>query len=91
MTDTTPIPKPADPVPVWPHSTPTAYARLRDRAIERAHVLRDEAIAELWGGAGALWGDAVDQARRAADRLAARLRQHARQRAAAGGSDALGA
>jgi len=87
-TTTTPA-TPVNPLPVWPQLTPTQVDRLRDEAHERARALRAEAINDLWGGAGALWGDAVDQTRRAADRLAARLHQHAKRRAA--GSGPLGA
>lgn len=79
-------PTPINPLPVWPEFTPAQYSRLHDEARERAHALRAQAIAEFWDGAGALWGGALDQTRRAADRLAARLRQHAKQRAAASGA-----
>jgi hypothetical protein len=79
-------PTPINALPVWPDLTPAQRDRLHDEAKDRAHALRAEAIAELWGGAGALWGDAVDQTRRAADRLAARLRQHAKRRAATSGA-----
>jgi len=90
MTTTTTAPTPtANPLPVWPQLTAAEIDRLHTEAHERARVLRDEAIADLWGGAGALWGDAVDRTRRAADRLAARLHQHAKRRAADSG--ALGA
>jgi hypothetical protein len=84
-TNSTPIP----PLPVWPQVTPAQVDRVHDEAKARALALREQAIAELWGGAGALWGDAIDQTRRAADRLAARLHQHAKRRAE--GSGALGA
>ena len=60
--------------------------RLRDRAMLEARALRDQALDELFRDAGAWLGHAVDRTRRAADRLAARLRQHAKQRAAASGS-----
>jgi len=88
MADTT-NPSTTHTLPVWPDFTPEQVDRLRDEASERARTLRAEAIAELWDGAGALWGDAVDQTRRAADRLAARLHQHAKRRAAVNGSGAL--
>ena len=74
---------------VWPPATPAERERLRDQAIARAHQLRAEAISEFWHGADGWFGDAIGQARRSADRLAARLRQHAKQRAAARGSRAL--
>jgi len=86
---TTTNPTPIPPLPVWPQFTSAQIDQLRDEATQRAQVLREQAMVELWGGAGALWGDAVDQARRAADRLAARLHQHAKRRAE--GSGALGA
>jgi hypothetical protein len=91
MHTTTNVPTPTDALPVWPPASLAARERLRGQAIAQAHALRREAIAELWGGAGALWGDAVDHTRRAADRLAARLRQHAKRRALGDGSGALGA
>lgn len=67
----------------WSQLTMTERDRLRRQAIEQAHELRAEAIAELWRGTDAWLGEAVDHARRAAERLAARLRQHAKRRAAA--------
>jgi hypothetical protein len=66
--------------PVWPPATQAERDRMRDAAVDVAHALRSAAIAEFWHGADALVLDAVDHGRRAADRLAARLRQHARQR-----------
>jgi hypothetical protein len=51
--------------PVWPPATQAERDRMRDAAVDVAHALRSAAI---------------DHGRRAADRLAARLRQHARQR-----------
>ncbi|HSB23292.1 MAG TPA: hypothetical protein VLE94_09315 [Burkholderiaceae bacterium] len=86
---TTTNPTSVPPLPVWPQVTPARVDQMHDEAKARAVALREQAIAELWGGAGALWGDAVDQTRRAADRLAARLHQHAKRRAE--GSCALGA
>ena len=83
MSHTTNHPTP-NALPVRPAYTPAQLDRLRDQAMERAHALRAEAIIDFWDGAGALWGDAVDRTRRAADRLAARLHQHAKRRAAAG-------
>ena len=66
--------------PVWPPATQAERDRLRDAAIDRAHALRSAAVADFWRGADALMADAVDHGRRAADRLAARLRQHAKRR-----------
>jgi hypothetical protein len=63
--------------------------RVRDQALVRAHTLRSEAVDEFFRDAGAWLGHAVDHTRRSADRLAARLRQHAKQRAAAHGSRAF--
>ena len=54
-----------------------------DRAKAEAHRLRAEAINEFFAGADAFVRDAAHRAARAANRLAARLRQHAKQRAAA--------
>jgi hypothetical protein len=68
--------------PVWPPATQAERDRVRDAAVDVAHALRSAAIAEFWHGADGLVLDAVDHGRRAADRLAARLRQHARQRRA---------
>jgi len=79
-------PSTINPLPVWPDFTPQQVDRLRDEADDRARTLRAEAITELWGGAGALWGDAVDRTRRAADRLAARLHQHAKRRTQGAGA-----
>ena len=56
---------------------------LRDRALEQAHALRSAAMDDFFRSAGAWLGQAVDQTRRSTDRLAARLRQHAKLRAAA--------
>ena len=60
--------------------------RLRDRALREAHALRNEALGELFRDVATWLGHAADRTRRSADRLAARLRQHAKQRAAASGS-----
>jgi hypothetical protein len=68
--------------PVWPPATQAERDRVRDAALDQAAALRRAAIADFWRGADALLLDAIDHARRAADRLAARLRQHAKQRAA---------
>jgi hypothetical protein len=62
---------------------------LRDSARLRAHELRIEAMDGFIRDAGAWMGHAVDHGRRAADRLAARIRQHAKRRAAAQGSRAF--
>jgi hypothetical protein len=70
----------ADPAPVWPPATLAERDALRRQAMARAHELRAEGIAEFWVDAGRWWNGAVDQSRRAADRLAARLRQHAKRR-----------
>jgi hypothetical protein len=69
--------------PEWPPRTQAERDRLRDDALERAHELRSEAIADFWRGTDQWMAEAVDQTRRAADRLAARLRQHAKQRGSA--------
>jgi len=66
--------------PEWPPRTAAEFARLRERAIEQAPALRSEAIAEFWRGTDAWFSGAVDHTRRAADRLAARLRHHHKQR-----------
>ena len=66
-----------------------AQNRLRDRALEEAHALRAEAIDEFFRSTGAWLGHTLSLTQRAADRLAARLRQHAKRRAAAGGSRAF--
>jgi F0F1-type ATP synthase membrane subunit b/b' len=74
----------ADTAPVaWPPLTRAGRDRLRDQAIEQAHALRTQAIAEFWRGTDVWLSQAVSSTRRAADRLAARLRQHAKQRARA--------
>ena len=77
--DTHPTPSATD-APVWPPATQAERDRVRDTAVDVAHALRSAAIAEFWHRADALVLDAVDHGRRATDRLAARLRQHARQR-----------
>jgi hypothetical protein len=51
---------------------------LRDAAYAEALALRREAMADFWRGAGALLGHAAFSARRSAERLAYRLRRHAR-------------
>jgi len=79
----------ADVLRVWPPARVDARERLRAQAIARAPALRREAIEQFWGGAGVLWGEAADLAQRAADRLAARLRQHAKRRAHGNDSGAL--
>ena len=66
--------------PVWPPATQAERDRIRDSAINQAHALRRIAITEFWREADALVADAVDHGRRAANRLAARLRQHAKRR-----------
>lgn len=68
-------------LPVWPPATQAERDRLRDAALAEVHALRRAAISDLWRGTDALVADAADRALRAANRLAARLRQHARQRA----------
>ena len=71
-----------------------AHNRLRDRAREQAAALRAQAIASFWVDADAWIRDAAHRAQRAADRFAARLRQHAKQggmRRALDGARASGA
>ena len=85
MTDPTNSPA-INPLPVWPEFTPEQYDRVHDEALERAAALRDEAIATFWHDADMLRDGALERARRAADRLAARLRQHAKRRAATSGA-----
>jgi hypothetical protein len=63
-----------------------AHNRLRERARERAEELRTQAIASFWVDADAWIRDAAHRAQRAADRLGARLRQHAKRRSAASGA-----
>lgn len=60
--------------------TPAERELLRRAAIERAHVLRDETIHGFWRAAERRLAEAADPVRRAARRLVARLRQHARLR-----------
>lgn len=74
---------------IWPPVTQAERDHLRDEAIARAGELRAQAIAGFWRDADAWISDAVVQSRRSANRLAARLRQHARRRAAAQGSRAI--
>jgi hypothetical protein len=54
---------------------------LRDRAKIEAHRMRAEALSDFVVNADALVRDAAHRTARAASRLAARLRQHAKQRA----------
>jgi hypothetical protein len=77
------LPSTSTHVPVWPPATQAERDRMRDAAYDAALALRSAAIAEFWHGADALMSDAVDHGRRAANRLAARLRQHAKQRRSA--------
>jgi hypothetical protein len=79
----TQLPSTSAHAPLWPPATQAERDRVRDAAYDAAPALRSAAIAGFWHGADALMSDAVDHARRAADRLAARLRQHAKQRRAA--------
>ena len=74
------LPSTSTHAPLWPPATQAERDRVRDAAYDAARALRSAAIAEFWHGADALMVDAVDHGRRAADRLAARLRQHAKQR-----------
>jgi len=68
--------------PAWPPLTLAERDRLRQQAMARAHALRAEAINEFWRGTDAWFGAAADHTRRAATRLAARLHQHIKRRAA---------
>jgi len=68
--------------PAWPPLTLAERDRLRQQAMARAHALRAEAIDEFWRGTDAWFGEATDHTRRAADRLASRLRQHIKRRTA---------
>ena len=69
---------------------PTAPRRINADESERLHVaarieaerLRREAIDDLWRGADAVLSSAMVNARRSAERLAARLTRHAALRAA---------
>ena len=83
------LPSSAAQAPVWPPATQAERDRVRDTAIDTAHALRRAAISEFWRGADALVDDAVDQGRRATDRFAARLRQHAKQRHASAAASEL--
>jgi hypothetical protein len=69
---------------LWPPLTQAERDHLRARAVAEAPVLRGQAIAAFWHDADAVLGDAVDSARRAAIRLAARFRQHCKLRATDG-------
>ena len=83
MTTST-LARPANSAPiVWPPVTQAERDRVRDEAVEQAGLLRAEAMAGLWRDADAWIIDAVAHSRRSAARLAARLRQHAKLRAAA--------
>jgi len=64
----------------WPPATPAERDRVRDVAIAEAHALRRAASDEFWRGANAWVVDAFEHGRRATNRLAARLQQHAKQR-----------
>lgn len=70
-------------LPEWTSLSLAVRAQLRDLARQRAAELRREAIGAFWRHADQWWVDAADHGRRAAARLAARLRHHARQRASA--------
>jgi hypothetical protein len=61
---------------------------LHDAARARAQALRDEAIEGFWHSTGVALARGVSASQRAANRLAARLRQHAKQREAAPASQA---
>jgi len=76
---------------MWPPATQADRDRLRETAMERAQALRTAAIAEFWHDADTWLAGTIDSGQRAANRLAARLRQHAKHRAAAGASAALDA
>jgi hypothetical protein len=52
---------------------------LHDAARARALALRDEAIGDFWHGANELLSNGMSASQRAANRLAARLRQHAKR------------
>jgi hypothetical protein len=71
------------------HQRIEAQNRLREHARDRAEELRTQAIASFWVDADAWIRDAAHRAQRAADRLGARLRQHAKRRGAASGALAL--
>ncbi len=74
---------------VWPPATRAERDRLRDQAMAQAHALRAQAVDAFWRDTDAWVSDAIGHTRRSADRLAARLRQHAKLRAAAEGSRAI--
>lgn len=61
-----------------------ALARMHDQALERAQCLRQEAIDDFWRGADAVWQRSLltgaAGARRAAQRLQARLARRAQAR-----------
>lgn len=71
--------------PQWPPRSAAERDRLRDQALAEAAALRRAAIADFWRGADAWFSGAVGHTRRAADRLAARLHQHDKQRGEASG------
>ena len=73
----------------WQTLTLAERDRLRSQAREQALALRQQAIDEFWRGTDAWLSGVVTRGRRSADRLAARLRQHAKQRAR--GSRVVGA
>lgn len=81
----------AQPELQWPPITQAERDRLRDAAMERAPALRSAAMAEFWHDADAWMAGAIDSGQRAANRLAARLRQHAKHRATASASTAIDA
>lgn len=56
-------------------------AALYERAKAEASRLRAQAVADLFSGTDVFVRDAARRALRASNRLAARLRQHAKQRA----------
>ena len=56
------------------------WTLLHDAARARAQALRNEAIDGFWRGANELLSNGVSASHRAAIRLAARLRQHAKRR-----------
>jgi hypothetical protein len=57
------------------------HARLHDEALERAHALRQAAIAQAWDWLGAQLMRPASSAERAARRWAQRLRRHQAMRA----------
>jgi hypothetical protein len=65
---------------VWPPLTVTERAQARERAYREAAELRRAAIESFWRDADGLVDETLLAARRAASRLAARLREHAKRR-----------